>query len=927
MLRGSLCMLFLLIAEFAAAQVFWSEDFGTDGCDVVEGANEFVSPNGAWSVTFTGPNPLNPNLWYVSAQEAGMGEGNCGEACVGDNKTLHISWGSGSFGDIGASYPQTGVGFTDTDQRAESPTIDCSGQTDISLDFLYILGGSPPLDVCILQYFDGTTWQDIQTLPQSPGGCEPQGNWTSYSTSLPASADNNPDVKIGFRWMNIDDEAIGQLLSVAIDDMTLSTPVANEVIADFTASLTDICTGDCIDFTDLSTGVGIDTWEWIFESAETAVSSDQHPTGICYEIAGSFSVSLTVSSPDADDELTMSTYITVSECGSPPVSAFSASSTDICEGDCIDFTDESTGDGINDWVWTLDGADTPVSGDQNPAGVCYQTAGTYDVSLQVTNDEGNDLVTLADYITVQACGEPPVADFTANVMNICEGDCISFSDISTGGGITDWQWTFTGADTPASADEDPQNICYATAGSYDVTLSVTNAFGSDEITIPDFIVVDACAGPVAGFTANETEICVGECVDFINQSIGGATIFAWSFVGADTPFSIDADPAGICYSTIGTYDVMLIASDGLEIDTLTIEDFISVVDCTEPAPELIIGASETVMCLGACVDFQDLTGNDDVNDWLWTFDGGEPAVSFDQNPLQVCFNNEGTFDVTLQVNFQGQLVDSVFSDFITVVDSCGPIAGFDYTPIVCLGQCYSFENTSTGGDSYFWTFAGGLPATSEAESPDEICYLDALGTYPVTLTVMNEFGSSTSLTQQITVVNPPNVNAGPDQTIVQGTTTTVSATGGNGTGEFVWQPFEDVNCFDCPSTTTVPIQETTNFVVYYEQSGGCQGSDTVTVFINDDVFSVGVPSSFSPNGDGINDILYVRGNNISKLNFIVYNRYGQSIYESNSTRMVDGWDGTVNGRPLNAGVFGYYLDASFSDGTRSVTKGDITLVR
>src|SRR5690606_36558421 len=148
-----------------------------------------------------------------------------------------------------------------------------------------------------------------------------------------------------------------------------------------------------------------------------------------------------------------------------------------------------------------------------------------------------------------------------------------------------------------------------------------------------------------------------------------------------------------------------------------------------------------------------------------------------------------------------------------------------------------------------------------------------------------------------------------------------------GTGEFVWQPFEDVNCFDCPSTSTVPIQETTNFVVYYEQSGGCQGSDTVTVFINEDVFSVGVPSSFSPNGDGVNDILYVRGNNISKLNFIVYNRYGQPVYETNSTRMVDGWDGTVNGRALNAGVFGYYLEAHFSDGTRSVTKGDITFVR
>lgn len=850
MYRLSLVVVLVFLFNGGFGQVFWSEDFGTDNCAVSEVIADFTSANGNWTF-WNNPDPTansaQGNTWYVSALEAGMGEGACGDGCEIDatltNKTLHIGIGVNVFGDMGASYSTSGLGVTNTDTRVETPTIDCSGQSEIELSFLYMAGGTAD-DICILQYFDGTDWLDIGVLPQTPTNCLPQGTWASYSTALPASANNNPDVKIGFRWINLDPIGGGLAvqLSVAIDDITLTSGAEAEVTADFEANATTVCAGDCVDFTDLSLGDDINAWNWTFTGAETATSTEQNPLGICYTTPGQYSVTLAIESPDATDELTLTNYITVEECAGPPV-----------------------------------------------------------------------------------------ANFTANLQNICVGDCVDFSDLSLGEDITDWSWTFTGADTPASTDQNPGGICFSTAGSFDVTLSVTNAEGTDEITIPDFITVNDCTGPVAGFSASETTICVGDCIDFTNESIGGATIFAWVFEGADTPASIVENPLGICYSTPGVYEVSLMVSDGTQNDQLVETAYITVEECASGTePELNISASSIAACPGDCIDFQDMTINGTADSWFWVFEGGDPAIASTQNPTQICYSAEGTYDVTLSVTIDGQTYDSTFVDFITIIGSCGPVASFDFPPIVCLGQCYSFDNTSTGvnaNTSYFWTFQGALPETSTEKSPAEVCYLDQTGTFNVTLTVTNQLGASHSVTQQITVVNSPSVNAGPDQTIVQGTTTVVSATGGNGTGQFSWEPYEDVLCFNCPSTTTVPLQETTDFIVFYEQSGGCRGSDTLTVHINDVVYTADVPTTFSPNGDGVNDIFYVHGNNITKVNLIVYNRYGQEVFSTNSTRKIDGWDGTMNGRELNAGVFGYYLEAHFSDGTSSIKKGDITLVR
>ena len=88
---------------------------------------------------------------------------------------------------------------------------------------------------------------------------------------------------------------------------------------------------------------------------------------------------------------------------------------------------------------------------------------------------------------------------------------------------------------------------------------------------------------------------------------------------------------------------------------------------------------------------------------------------------------------------------------------------------------------------------------------------------------------------------------------------------------------------------------------------------------------IDVPNGFSPNSDGNNDFLFVKGEGIVSMNFVIYNRYGQKVFQTND--QTEGWDGTFKGAPENPGVFAWYLDYTLIDGTTSFMKGNVTLLK
>ena len=111
-------------------------------------------------------------------------------------------------------------------------------------------------------------------------------------------------------------------------------------------------------------------------------------------------------------------------------------------------------------------------------------------------------------------------------------------------------------------------------------------------------------------------------------------------------------------------------------------------------------------------------------------------------------------------------------------------------------------------------------------------------------------------------------------------------------------------------------------LITYVDGNGCEQTATVTI---DEGIVIFVPNIFSPNGDGNNDVLYVRGSGVESLNFVVYDRWGEKVFETE--RLDRGWDGTFGGEPMNNAGFVYYLKATFKDGTETEQKGGITLVR
>ncbi|MEO5643385.1 MAG: T9SS type A sorting domain-containing protein [Bacteroidia bacterium] len=229
----------LVFIGFAAqAQTtFWTEGFGT-GCNRGQAATAYSGSNGSWTIASTGTNGNTANTWFVSATNSNTGAGNCATSCMtssATNATLHISNPTivvPSFytanADSGASYFSGGLssfGFVaTTNRRAESPAINCVGQSNISMSFLYIENGDASNDDASLAFSadGGTTWTTIDVLAKTTGTCTALGQWTMFTILLPPSANNNANVKIGFNWTNNDD-GTGTDPSFSVDDITLTS--------------------------------------------------------------------------------------------------------------------------------------------------------------------------------------------------------------------------------------------------------------------------------------------------------------------------------------------------------------------------------------------------------------------------------------------------------------------------------------------------------------------------------------------------------------------------------------------------------------------------------------------------------------------------------------------------------------------------------
>ncbi len=224
--------------------------------------------------------------------------------------------------------------------------------------------------------------------------------------------------------------------------------------------------GQAVQFTDSSTGTPT-LWQWDFGDGATSVTQNPSHT---FTASGSYTVTLTVMNGSAQD----STSRTVAVATPSSVTAsFTFSPTAPTAGQSVLFTDTSTG---NPTTWSWDFADGTTSASRNPSHT-FAAAGSYLVTLLASN--GSVSSTAARTVTV-APATLPVASFTFSPGAPSAGQSVAFRDTSTGNPTT-WQWNF--GDGSAATVQNPSHT-YATPGSYNVLLTITNASGSRPGNIP-----------------------------------------------------------------------------------------------------------------------------------------------------------------------------------------------------------------------------------------------------------------------------------------------------------------------------------------------------------------------------------------------------------------------------------------------------------
>ena len=374
-----------------------------------------------------------------------------------------------------------------------------------------------------------------------------------------------------------------------------------------------------VKFTDASQG-GPTAWSWDFGDGSTA--TDRNPTHI-YTRAGVYTVKLTASNAYGAQTATKASFITA---GAVPVADFTSDVRTVKVPGLVNFLDRSQ-NGPTAWTWNFgDGSSSTV---QNPNHT-YTTPGVYAVTLTASNTYGSDTNTKPAYINA---GIAPKAAFSSDATTFAIPHLVEFTDQSTGN-PTSWSWNF--GDGTISTNENPYHN-YQTAGYYTVSLTVSNAFGTDTTTKTGYI--NAGGGPVADFSASPTAVKVPGTVAFTDLSMGNPTSWSWDFGDGST--SSQPNPSHT-YTVAGTYTVSLTVRNPYGMDKKTKTAFIS----AGAKPSADFTADERVGTAPFTVQFTDLSMG---NPTTWAWDFGDGTTSTEQNPSHV-YKNEGAYDVTLTVS-------------------------------------------------------------------------------------------------------------------------------------------------------------------------------------------------------------------------------------------------------------------------------------
>ncbi len=438
----------------------------------------------------------------------------------------------------------------------------------------------------------------------------------------------------------------------------------------------------------------------------------------------------------------------------------------------------------------------------------------------------------------------------------------------------------------------------------------------------DFSGVNNGVRPSIGGVPYKTYGCAPLTVDFMDTLQKGMQYY-WDF-GDGTQAVTTTPNTSKTYNLVGTYLVTLISVDSSKC--IVSDTSYTTIRVRQDKANLAASFAK----LPPCDSLKFRFFNNSVappgkpfqnNSFIWEFDDGSPAQVAGTNSIVHEFPAPGTYNVKL-VMTDTNYCNGPDSIPITMRIAPNVKAAFETDPDGCAPHLAIFNNTSDAGQFFYWDFGDGGTSTEFAPQ-----YLyNSPGTYTIKLKVVDTMTCNKVDSTTFTI----NVHDGPtagftfspvtpqENTPVSFTNTSFNAQ------RYFWEFGDgDTSVAVNPSHQYRKTQDFNVCLMAFNQYG-C--SDTTCQFVSALVSPlIAVPSAFSPNGDGVNDRVYVRGFGIAKMMFRIYNRWGQLVFQS--ANEYDGWDGKYKGvlQPMDA--YAYTLEVEFTDGTKATKKGDITLLR
>jgi gliding motility-associated-like protein len=681
------------------------------------------------------------------------------------------------------------------------------------------------------------------------------------------------------------------------DTATLNVLIS-QVVANYSPSRFTTCLPGSITFTGTSVSDSpITSWAWNFGNGQT--SNLQNPIHTFTQMAmDSFVVTLINQNAVGCRDTVFYTIL-----ASKPVPGFLPQGLpNRCLGDSIKFIPLVTNHSA--YLWNF--GDNTTSSAQT-AFHTYQDSGTYTVTLTVTDSLGCQRTsTLYQGIKIQRI---PIAGFWASadtMVDLCYPKIIEFIDTSIVSYL-DWRYW----DLGTGGNIAPNQVVgsdYLLPGTYNITLKVVTTFGCADETSRTITI----KGPIADLVVSDTVICKNQLIEFEIKNMVDVLTWNWSFGDGYSELGIspvshkyDFNPPNDIFNVILVYW----AADSTCPKTISKEIYMPrVIADFNRNNELLF--ADTAHCLGIKDIFTNTSVNSNNNQW----DFGDGTQSTQINPTHL-YLNPGIYPVTLYITSQIGCKDTIIKNIeIYPVPIASASGG-----TVCQGSPINLS--ADGGTMYAWFPTTGLNASN---IPNPIAVpMDSI-TYRVK--VSNQFGCSDTAFVFVDVIHPPPfINW--DTTIVIGQGVPLSYYMSQPENyNFFWTPADSLSCSNCLNPFGKPLKDI-QYVLTVSDKSGCF---TVQSFYNVKVLplsSIDVPSAFTPNGDGHNDKVYVKGWGIKRLlEFNIYNRWGELVFSTNDMEV--GWDGTYKGVLQNLETYAYTVVAeTFVDEKPITKKGFIKLLR